>query len=52
MDITMHAINVARHICTEEVFKGIQNLNVVLVQNLHVVFVAEDSLKGLTCAGM
>lgn len=52
MDMFMHALSVARHTCTEEVFKGIQNSNVALVRNSHVVFVVEDSLKGLTCAGM
>lgn len=44
----MDAINVAKPICIEEVYKGIQNLNVVLLQNLDVVFVDGNFLRGLT----
>lgn len=43
----MHVINVAKHISIEEAFRDIQNLNVVLHQNLAVVFVDEDFLKSL-----
>jgi len=44
----MHAINVEKHTCIEEVFKDIQNSSVVLLQNLYVASVGEDSLKDLT----
>lgn len=47
MAIIMHAINVEKLICIEEVSKDIQNLNVALRQNLAVVFVDEDFLRDL-----
>lgn len=47
MGMIMHVINVARHTCIEEVFKGIQNMNVVLLRNLDVVSVDGGFLKGL-----
>lgn len=48
---TMRAINAARHTCTGVVYKGIRNSNVAWHQNLVVVFVDGDSLKGPTLAG-
>lgn len=51
-DTTMHVIDVEKRTCTEEAFKDIQNLNVVLLHNLPVVSVEEDSLKGQTLADM
>lgn len=47
MGMITHVINVARHTCTEEVFKDIQNMNVVLLRNLDVVSVDGGFLKGL-----
>lgn len=46
--MSIYVISVARCICIEEVFKGIQNLNVGLLQNLVVAFVDGDSPKDLT----
>lgn len=46
----MHVTSVERRTCTEEVFKDIQNLSVVLLQNLHVAFVVGDFRNGLTSA--
>lgn len=47
MATSMHAIDVAKRTCIEEAFKGIQNLNVGLLQNLAVAFVVGDFLKDL-----
>lgn len=48
----MLVINVEKLICIEEVFKGIQNLNVELLLNLAVAFADGGFLKGLILADM